>query len=430
MRKNTIGTVFLVSILALAGIGVSFGGLTDILHVYGTATTGTVDLVVEDYSGTWVFKIWGFEEIPNDPPGIPFYYNIDEEILIYKGYASDYDQYPGEADVLQWASDNGGNAELISWSAGRPWIEGTDPYQDEVTQNPYDAVVEFHNLFPCIYFHADLDLHYIGTIPAKVLNYDIVFDGDETLLPDGTTGDWLDYLKSTGDFNVELGASDIPQLHNCQHLYFDVSLHIPQNNLFKELSGTGYLTIELQQWNDECNGDLEYKVLNLPNPTTYVALCDLSVKPGPIYGTYFDADLTEIPYDPDYNVWDGVWPCWCVDEYTGATDGYVELWDTYDPSMPYPADPGDWECVNWIINYANPTDYPGLIWEDIQDAIWYFVDGGFLPPVGPGRDLAQDAEGHTDFIPEEGQYCCVLLWPVDIDHNFRDDQITIIVVDP
>ena len=50
MNSSKIGTIFFVSVLALAGIGISFAGLTDIIHVYGSVSTATVDLDVHNYS--------------------------------------------------------------------------------------------------------------------------------------------------------------------------------------------------------------------------------------------------------------------------------------------------------------------------------------------------------------------------------------------
>jgi hypothetical protein len=430
MNKNKIGTVFLISILALAGLGVSFGGLTDTIYVNGTFLTGTVDLVVEDYSGTWVFKIIGIP-VGTDPLGVPVVYDPALEILIYQGYASNIDDYPGEAAVIAWAAAVNppkSSAELISWSQGRPWQMG-DPYKDPDTQTPYDVVVEFHNIFPCINFHADLNLHYIGTIPAKVTSTVLTFAGEQTLLPDGTTGDWLQYLAGTGDFYVHLGNSEIPQLHYCMNVPFYVNLHIPQDNLFQHLSGTLYLTLNLIQWNEACDGNIPNKVLNLPNPTSYVAWSDY--RSPSLYFAYIDSILTGIPAPPPgetYNVWDARWPAWCVDEDFSWHDGYVELWDTYstEPSMPY--QDSDWPKVNWIINHID--DYPTATVMDVQEAIWYYIDHGFLPTTPIGQQIKNDAATHGDFVPQEGQLCCVLLWPVNADHTPRVCQKTFIVVDP
>ena len=88
MNKNKIGTVFLVSILALAGVGVSFAGLSDIITISGSVSTGTVDLVPKTYSGTWVWKVY--------PHGI----DVTNDITV---------TYPE------------GEGKLVSWAQGRAW---------------------------------------------------------------------------------------------------------------------------------------------------------------------------------------------------------------------------------------------------------------------------------------------------------------------
>ena len=56
-KKGKIGTIFLVSILALAGVGISYAGFTDYIFVYGTVDTATVDIELTDwYSGTFVWN--------------------------------------------------------------------------------------------------------------------------------------------------------------------------------------------------------------------------------------------------------------------------------------------------------------------------------------------------------------------------------------
>ena len=82
---------------------------TDTIYVYGTVITGTVDLVIDDYSGTWVWKV----------------YEAQDEVVI-----TDDPTY----SVLP---DDG---FLVSYAKGRPTVPD-DPLNDK-TGEPYDAVVE------------------------------------------------------------------------------------------------------------------------------------------------------------------------------------------------------------------------------------------------------------------------------------------------
>lgn len=85
----------------------------------------------------------------------------------------------------------------------------------------------------------------------------------------------------------------------------------------------------------------------------------------------------------DFNVWDGIWVGWCFDEShyinNGATHT-VTLWSSYDAGMPsYLQDP-DWPYVNWIINNKGTANK-----NQIQSAIWYFINGGWAPYDNPGH---------------------------------------------
>jgi hypothetical protein len=423
MNRNKIGTLFFVSMLSLAGIGVGYAGLFDIITVHGDISTATVELKIEDYSGTWFYKIYGFPGIPPDPPGIPVKYSLQGEILVYKGYESDSDEYPGDTAVKDWAFVNGGVAELVAWAKGRK-VLASDPTQDDGT--PYDAVVEFWNVFPCFEWHADLDFHYLGSIPAKVINVDMDFTGDIVPLPPdgGQSGDWLKYLQNLDppQFSYSFGNSPVAdglQLHWCDHLYFNVNLKIPQWNDFQGISGKGYLTVTVRQWNDDCDDTTEPKEVLLPSYDTDVTV---EYYDSPDDSAYFKAVITNLPGGPYSPPLDGTPPitcnAWCVDQeglvylYDGDHYPYnVHMISSYDPMNPvdgqhYPAD-YDWPCVNWIIN--NKGAYTK---EQIQNAIWYFVDGGYDPGSGPVHDLIQAALADgQNFVPEPGQNIAVLLIP-------------------
>jgi len=245
MKKNKIGTIFLISMLALAGVGISYAGLTDKISIYGTVTTGTVDLTIEEYSGTWVWKVY------DDP---------DETVITHDSTVT----YPEEEGML------------VAYAKGRD-VKDSDP-------PGYDAVLDFHNLFPCIDFMADIVFHYVGTIPAKITNIDydwtgelIDTDGDE--IPDT---DFIDVLmqmaidtggaygltyslykldKDTGLYTIPIDVGY--QLHECDYIKIIVTIHLPQKNKYQDLAGTGYVEIDLLQWNDECDEEEEYSDIKI-----------------------------------------------------------------------------------------------------------------------------------------------------------------------
>ena len=77
MKNEKIGTIFLIIILSIAGIGISYAGLTDTIHIYGTVDSATVTLDIEYYSGTDVWKVWNDEGFP---PG------YEDEVYIWHGF--------------------------------------------------------------------------------------------------------------------------------------------------------------------------------------------------------------------------------------------------------------------------------------------------------------------------------------------------------
>jgi hypothetical protein len=174
MKRNKVGSIFLVSLLALAGVGISYAGFTDSIAIFGTVNTATVELdIVGWYSGTWVYKIWGFTE-PITPDFDYDYLNFEEEILIIRGWTH---MVVEEAAVIAWAEGQQAHAELVACSFAGPG--GAHVFEGEDVESDIDFT--FNNLFPCIDFSADFVVHYIGSIPAKVQGPIII----GTQYPDG-----------------------------------------------------------------------------------------------------------------------------------------------------------------------------------------------------------------------------------------------------
>lgn len=272
MKGNKIGSIFLVSVLALAGIGVAYAGFTDSISVYGTVDTATVEIdYIGWFSGTWVYKIWDFDGTPTTPPGTPDEFDLANEILIYQGFTTQ-DPIPTEQEVIDWAVANGGQADLVAYSYAEEPVAGED----------YDVKMIYDSLFPCIDFSADFVFHYGGSIPAKINVAEIFpIDGDPfpgtdmnflTWLWDRNAGNpgygaWVEAYKVQGlDANgaetdviedivewvvgepVDVGY----QLHFCDYVYVQLTIHLPQMNELQGLSGEFGGNIGVIQWNDMC----------------------------------------------------------------------------------------------------------------------------------------------------------------------------------
>jgi len=140
MKTAKIGAMFLVSVLALAGLGVGYAAWTDTITIEGTINTGNVDLAVRGYSGTWVWKVYGGEQAPAD------------ELYIWHGLVQDKPTMGHLENLFPQST-----IEEISSAYARPGV-GEEA----------DVVMTFDNLFPCQDFYADVIFHYEGSIPAYV----------------------------------------------------------------------------------------------------------------------------------------------------------------------------------------------------------------------------------------------------------------------
>lgn len=142
--------------------------------------------------------------------------------------------------------------------------------------------------------------------------------------------------------------------------------------------------------------------------------------------SYWNVTLSNIPegYGPINNT---SYLGWCVDEANilNQNNFYnTTLYSSYDPSLitkcPYCYDP-DWPKVNYILNNKNPNATK----EDIQEAIWYFVNGGNWPSDYEAQLMVLEANSSgTDFIPSKGQVIAIIL------DTGTKTQLVIIEVDP
>jgi len=147
--------------------------------------------------------------------------------------------------------------------------------------------------------------------------------------------------------------------------------------------------------------------------------------PGPT--SYWQTVLSNVP--DGYSVADGPYLGWCVEQdhyiYSGSIHN-VRLYSSYDPGMPsYALDP-DWDMVNYIINHKNPN----ATLYDIQDAIWYFIDGGNYPAGAYGQAMVEDSLANGEgFRPTlcEGEVIAVILDPDSNTLGLRS-QLTFIEV--
>jgi hypothetical protein len=270
MRK--IGFIILALVLALGSIGIGYAAWTDEIVVTGTVNTGDVDINVEGYSWTLVYKITMYEPEP-----------VDEIIVVRQNNYEDpsmpvpiIDPLGGpptlaEAHMPGTCSLDclkaGSHLWLVSWAIAAPTLDADGNEVDDA------VTIHFGNLFPSIDFVADVLLHYDGSIPAKVnVPVDFSYNGDEGLAllyqpkpypnpdpPDEHTGIWVwgfeydetqDPPTLTFIETVEPADGEGIQFHECDYVLVEFHIHLPQDNDLMDLSGSFTANLEVVQWNE------------------------------------------------------------------------------------------------------------------------------------------------------------------------------------
>ncbi|MDD2252483.1 MAG: hypothetical protein PHQ10_05910 [Dehalococcoidales bacterium] len=202
MRK--LGILLMVLVLALGSLGVGYAAWMDFVYVEGTVETGNVDLVVENYSGTWVYKM--------PEHGIDVVTGWVDEVVAPANYV-----------------------ELVASAVSTPGAGG---------ENDPDVVMTFDNLFPGVLFCADFLVHYIGSVPA-IVDADIVSDDE-----------WLNELWDEGYAYWEAWDADgnkiegPVQLHYCDTVTVKLCIEIPQDNKYMNLTGSFNGFVRAVNWNE------------------------------------------------------------------------------------------------------------------------------------------------------------------------------------
>jgi hypothetical protein len=201
-----IGLLALALVLALGTLGVGYAAWTDTINISGTVNTGSVDLNVVSYSGTWIYK------------------DLDNDALVLYHWKLSPEQ------MASW------NKILVAYA------EATAGATDD------SVVVTIDNAFPCQELTADFVIKYAGTIPVKVDAEITGTTGDALLLAPYTVVKFYWYNCVTHVIGAEI--TDVVQMHENDCVYCVMSLHLPQDNALMNLSGTFTAEINAVQWNE------------------------------------------------------------------------------------------------------------------------------------------------------------------------------------
>lgn len=156
-----------------------------------------------------------------------------------------------------------------------------------------------------------------------------------------------------------------------------------QNNWVYTYFHSWYITDD-QEFNHGTDGVMDFVLGNcvveadvvIPPYQDLPSTCNLKIvktAPGdgnPIRPAYLDLELTGIA--PGHDLYDALWPGWCMDpgvtinvNTNYAMDVYSSL---YLDKLPLYAQNYNWEIANWLVNHLDY--YPGFSWGELQQAMW------------------------------------------------------------
>jgi hypothetical protein len=142
--------------------------------------------------------------------------------------------------------------------------------------------------------------------------------------------------------------------------------------------------------------------------------------------SYFNTELSDVP--PGYDVTNTTYIGWCVNIAANMArspaNHEVILYSSSNP-------PGDlasekWDMVNYILNHKQGTS------EDIQQAVWYFVNmaGSYTPTSSVALEIDSSALANGNgFVPANGQSIAIICFPVILSPGSPDVQVSIIEVE-
>lgn len=237
-----IGVLALALVIAIGALGVSYTAWTEDLYINSAVQLGNLDIDVVGVSSTFVYKV------PNSPPEPPTY--LPETVVHYPYGDSDPDAPPGGTLIASAITEN-----TSQWK---------DPITGEVVDTD-SAIMTFSGIFPGIDFWADVELMYLGSIPARISFAEISPTSDATMnalwqrgktTKDDPTryGAWIDgEIKPSGSAIWSYVGDPLgQQLHqfDMMHIALHIRLPEPEETQFQNLNNINFTgKIQVIQYN-------------------------------------------------------------------------------------------------------------------------------------------------------------------------------------
>ena len=169
--------------------------------------------------------------------------------------------------------------------------------------------------------------------------------------------------------------------------------------LFTFSHATSIIATPEAPWNDEHEWNNWYPNIQLPDEEQLFMYVTYGID------SYFDIQIDGV-FGPS-DVANGTYLGWCFQKNIQMTRDQwhnITMYHSYDPNKPYKYKNANWDIINYIINNKN-----GASREDIQEAIWYFMEG--YTPTSTSTDvIIQDAKLYgNNFLPQPGQRIAIIV---------------------
>lgn len=227
----------LALVIALGAMGVGYAAWTDTIYIEGVVYTGSLDADISGVSSTFVYKV----PVPDTDP-------VEWDIQVDYVYGDSGPSVPAGGTLVAQATT----------------VDNSDADEDDDS-----ATMTFVGVFPGIDFMTDVELKYLGSVPARISFAEVAplpeddpdyIEAEADILQalwdlgvSHTEGIWIDAELSTdGGENWSEDPVDplTLQLHFEDLVHISVHVLLPEGTEYENLSLDFTALITVIQWNE------------------------------------------------------------------------------------------------------------------------------------------------------------------------------------
>jgi hypothetical protein len=214
-------------------------------------------------------------------------------------------------------------------------------------------------------------------------------------------------------------AIDMGDWDAYDYLVFAAHAVVDSETMGNETAWAGCYDFLGKRWGQWCDYYIQRCVVHLPD--VYVEACDVGAYfhyPGTT--SYWDITLSGIPNSGEYDVYDGTWPGWCIQQFVylyNNTNHLACLIDSYGDDIPEAYDGIEWDKVTYIINHKAGNKF------EVQEAIWHFTLDGLDASSPNAVAMVEAANLYGEgYVPGAGELTPVFVY---VDPNVQSTFIEV-----